>query len=417
MKYLAWGLGCVVVAGGLLGACGDEPSPPPLTGGSTGVGNAAGSGSPTSGSGGKGSGASGGMTVGDAGSMNEGGVPVATQGGAAGAEGSLGGEGGAGGRAPAPIIPCEFKDGKLEEAIRLAAGRAGTLPVTSEDTQDVLQLSVNGVKKLGGIQCLTKLQVLDLNASIVSSQVSDLSPLAGLTDLKDILLNYNTGKITDFTPLGQLPNLETLQLQGAGDLPNLAGLATCPKLRVLYMNLTRLEDVTPLGEIATLEVLQLAFESLTNKQSVSKLTNVEDLMVGSGLEDATPLGKLTQLKRLYMGGTILTNMSALSSLVNVTSLNVANTTMSDISYMAGMTSLEDVDFGYSQANSVVALKNLTHLKSVTMPYTFVTDLAPLVENLDFGAGDTFIVGGTYSSCQTAGVGALQARGVLTPGCT
>jgi hypothetical protein len=63
------------------------------------------------------------------------------------------------------------------------------------------------------------------------------------------------------------------------------------------------------------------------------------------------------------------------------------------------------------------LKNLHHLQIVRLAYTLVTDLMPLVENPDFGAGDTFIVDGSYSNCQSPGVSTLRLRGVLTPGCT
>jgi len=67
--------------------------------------------------------------------------------------------------------------------------------------------------------------------------------------------------------------------------------------------------------------------------------------------------------------------------------------------------------------AIAALKNLHHPQIVRMAYTLVTDLTPLVENLDFGVGDTFIVAGSYSNCQSPGVSILKQRGVLTPGCT
>lgn len=69
-------------------------------------------------------------------------------------------------------------------------------------------------------QKLKKWQILDLSGN----KISDLSPLARLTNLKELYLSYN--QISDLSPLAQLTNLNFLFLESnqIGDLSPLSQL-------------------------------------------------------------------------------------------------------------------------------------------------------------------------------------------------
>ena len=75
------------------------------------------------------------------------------------------------------------------------------------------------------------------------NNISDLTPLAGLTNLTELYLAYNN--ISDLTPLAGLTNLRSLDLteNQISDLTPLAGLTN---LWYLYLTANPISDVTPL---------------------------------------------------------------------------------------------------------------------------------------------------------------------------
>ncbi|MBV6621365.1 MAG: leucine-rich repeat domain-containing protein [Rivularia sp. (in: Bacteria)] len=95
-----------------------------------------------------------------------------------------------------------------------------SLPKQTQYTVEVL------LQKTGTSNCdraqrkLRKKQILDLS----SHKISDLSPLAQLTNLKELYLSYN--QIRDLSPLSRLTNLNFLFLESnqIGDLSPLSQL-------------------------------------------------------------------------------------------------------------------------------------------------------------------------------------------------
>lgn len=72
--------------------------------------------------------------------------------------------------------------------------------------------SINGVEKAPGLQCLE----LSYNRSL-----RDISALRKIKDTCKVLYIENCAKITDFTILEELENLEYLWLTGSNSLPDL----------------------------------------------------------------------------------------------------------------------------------------------------------------------------------------------------
>ena len=72
-----------------------------------------------------------------------------------------------------------------------------------------LQLGGNQISDISPLAGLTKLRSLDLQGN----QISDINPLAGLTELK-WRLRLENNQISDVSPLTELINLEALYLQG-----------------------------------------------------------------------------------------------------------------------------------------------------------------------------------------------------------
>ncbi len=77
-------------------------------------------------------------------------------------------------------------------------------------------------------QKLKKLRVLDLS----SHKISDLSPLAQLTNLTELYLSYN--RIKDLSPLARLTNLNFLFLE-SNQISDLSPLSRLTKLNWLFL--------------------------------------------------------------------------------------------------------------------------------------------------------------------------------------
>lgn len=102
-----------------------------------------------------------------------------------------------------------------------------------------LELSDN---RITAIPPLPGLTIGRLN--FVHNEITDISGLAGMTSLLELLLDEN--QITDLTPLAGLTNLVLLSLDEnqVVDLTPLAGLTSLTRLRVAANNVT---DLTPLA--------------------------------------------------------------------------------------------------------------------------------------------------------------------------
>ena len=102
--------------------------------------------------------------------------------------------------------------------------------------------SINGVEKAPGLQCLE----LSYNRSL-----RDISALRKIKDTCKVLYIENCAKITDFTVLEEMENLEYLWLTGSNSLPDLRFLKKMKKLKTFILDMNVLDgDLTPCLDIS-----------------------------------------------------------------------------------------------------------------------------------------------------------------------
>lgn len=149
---------------------------------------------------------------------------------------------------------------------------------------------------------LAKVESLSLGRTILGKDVSDLTPLESLPNLRMLTLSRQQ-KIDDFTPLAKLSKLEQLDLADCGisDLKPLAGLKNLTQLR---LSQNKISDLSPLVGLTKLNHLTLSENKLTNEQltHLSKLENLKFLSIGnnpfSNANQITSLEPLLGLKQL-----------------------------------------------------------------------------------------------------------------------
>ena len=104
-------------------------------------------------------------------------------------------------------------------------------------------LNCSGVSSLAGLENLHDPQLAYLY--MVDGQIQDLSPLAGLTGLQELILSNN--QISDVAPLAGLP-LRALDLSN-NKISNVAPLAGLTQLNRLYLHNNQITDITPLASM------------------------------------------------------------------------------------------------------------------------------------------------------------------------
>ena len=168
------------------------------------------------------------------------------------------------------------------------------------------------IASLEGIQFASNLTTANFNWS----QITDLTPLAGLHKLVD--LDVSQAQITTIAPLAKIQSLTRLTIltNSISDLTPLAGLRN---LTFLDFSWTSVTDLTPISGMTSLQEVRLNGNSVTDISSVAGLTGLTDLAFDhTGVSDISPLANL-HLSTLDISWTPVTDLSPLA---NDTTLNM-----------------------------------------------------------------------------------------------
>ena len=249
-------------------------------------------------------------------------------------------------------------DANLRSAIEAALGKASGAPITARD-----------------MEALHRLEVQDAG-------ISDLAGLESAPNLKSLQLLGDTNKITDISPLGGVPHLTFLHLEGANEIADVSALSGLTRLTWLTLDGTNLTDVSPLGGLTNLETLQLwGTNEITDVSALGELIKLNVLSLdGTNLTDVSALGGLTNLGTLQLiGNNNLTDVSALGGLTNLTWLLLSGTNeITDLSALGDLTNLTGLTLGVNNLTDISALGGLTSLTFLHLRGTNqISDLSAL----------------------------------------
>ena len=150
-------------------------------------------------------------------------------------------------------------DANLEAAIRTALN----IPAGDVTNVDMLQLtsltaSNAGIVSLSGLQYAVNLQYLDLSYN----QISDITPLAGLTQVTTLDLSHNL--ISDVTLLAGSPPLsgKPVLSEQSDDVMSPAGQTPFAQLTWLDLSFNLISDITPLAGLVQLTWVDVSNNNL-----------------------------------------------------------------------------------------------------------------------------------------------------------
>ena len=260
-------------------------------------------------------------------------------------------------------------DVNLRTAIEEALDKAVDDVITAEEMAMVGYVRLRGknLRNLKGIEYAINLDsfiVSMTEAEAVESTLSDLSPLAGLTNLRHL---HISGKmISDLSPLSGLLNLEKLQLfvTNVSDLSPLTGLSN---LKSLTFNHAPVSDLSPLAGLTSLESLKFFYAESPSRRGLNPsleplkgLVGLKQLSAGrSKISDISPLAGLVNLEELELfGNQLISDVSPLASMHKLRRLNLHRNNISDVSPLASLRSLVWVDLAYNNISDISHMEGL-----------------------------------------------------------
>ncbi len=143
------------------------------------------------------------------------------------------------------VYAIEFEDLALEMAVRQALELASDEPILDEETASLFELDASnrGVSRLGGIEDVYNLEVLDLSSSDFSGTIEDLEPLRDLFYMFE--LNLRGNRVSGIEPLEDLLLVERLNLS-RNQISNIEALRELTLLTAVDLSDNQVADIAPL---------------------------------------------------------------------------------------------------------------------------------------------------------------------------
>ncbi len=279
------------------------------------------------------------------------------------------------------VLPGAFvniPDPNLRTAIAEELGKNPNAPITAEEMERLKRLEAQnrGIKDLTGLQFATNLDRLVLGWwGGKGNQVSDLSPIAGLINLRRLFLHNNP--VSDISPLRGLKNLTELSITHTlvSDISPVKGLTN---LTWLEVDQTLVTDLSPVAGLINLERLEFANENLSDISPIAGLINLKQILCwGHAISDLSPLAGLTKLEIINFCGGNISDLTPLAGLTGLKELYLAGEEVSDISSLAGLTGLTRLGLENNNISDISPLAGLTNLKWLAIHENEISDLSSL----------------------------------------
>ena len=235
--------------------------------------------------------------------------------------------------------PMDWKDAALEAKMREITGiRDEEILLSDVWALPILDLENADISDISALSELTQLRELYLG----HNNISDTSPLRALNSLCSLELEYNTLSAPDALDfLKDTGNISWLDLDHCG-ISDISPLSALQSLTSTALNGNMISDLTPLSDLKLLDYLDIS-------------TNA--------VQDLSPLSGLTGLIYLNAAENDISDLSALSELTALIRLDLRDNNISDISVLSKLSDLTDLDISLNPVADYSVLENL-QLESV-----------------------------------------------------
>ena len=207
---------------------------------------------------------------------------------------------------------------------------------------------------------------------LMSEDISDITPLAGMNSLDTLCLNENP--IEDLSPVKNIPQLLSLYFRNA-PVSNIQVLAEMEQLEEIILDGTQVTDLSPLDQLPNLQKLRAEHLPLSQTEWETAFTSpLGNQLKTLGLShnqitDIRFLADMESLETLILSETQVTDLSPLRTLPRLRVLSLENLAVDrlDLSPLAGLP-LKELTVRQDRAalEGLSALEGMTSLKELTI---------------------------------------------------
>jgi len=210
----------------------------------------------------------------------------------------------------------------------------------------------------------------------------DLTPVQDMKGLRRLDLSIGAalalGQITS-----EMSDLVELRLYAPNRVIDLSALSKMPELRVLYVDADAITGLESLGNLSQLQRVQFRLSEETDFSVLSKLTQLERLEISgklgkSVLSDIKFVAPLTSLVGLDLADNRIEDLKPLADLEGLKLLVLSgNRKLSDISPLSGLTGLNNLQLRHTNVSDLTSIQNMTELGILWLDRAPVSDIGPL----------------------------------------
>lgn len=303
-----------------------------------------------------------------------------------------------------------FRDLILETRVREVINKpTGYIFPSDVDKINTFSARGLGIEDISGLEFFESMETLnlsyskDVNGCYVYNNISDITPISNLTNLRNLFLSSN--HILDISPISKLTKLNNLELED-NNIEDITALADLLSLSTLNLNYNNIHSIQSLSYLKRLSILTINNNIVYDIQPLVDLKN--NLMIlelrHNRIHDLSPASELINLIYLDLSHNWAAIKATISDLQKLTYLNLTETCLSGISFLflremnnltvlalrgnqigdlSSLTKLKNLKYLYltdNEVSNIGPLSNLNNLKAIYLENNWISDIAPLVEN-------------------------------------
>lgn len=230
-----------------------------------------------------------------------------------------------------------------------------------------LDLGGNKINNIASLASVTRLTSLNLSGN----EITDVSSLSSLSDLTSLSLSEN--RVANIDGLGALTKLKSLNLYGNSKVADISPLAGLINLTDLILSRNRIVDVSPLAGLTKLQTLTLDQNRIADFEPISSLTeNLNHYRDGN--QNADPIVKFrdNNLKRAVLEALGKDPNSEVgikvSEMASLTTLTAHGASISDLTGLQHAVNLKTLDLSGNALDDddMDRLTRLTQLETLIL---------------------------------------------------
>ncbi|MBE0663593.1 MAG: leucine-rich repeat domain-containing protein [Bacteroidales bacterium] len=194
----------------------------------------------------------------------------------------------------------------------------------------------------------------------------------------------NTGEI--YREIGRIWKMESIDISDFSFISDLSPLAKLSELKTINISGSHVDDLTPIRNLTRLENLIISKTFVQRLDPLRHAINMKSLDISNTtINDLSPVSAFPSLERINFANTLVEDLTALTDLSLLRDIRLTNTPVMDLNPLGGLISCIVLDISNTNISSIDALGDLQSLERLHADNTKITDLEALtsLSNLQY----------------------------------